>query len=610
MITLPRSQQNGTPAWIQKGSTDCAGDFWATFGIDLAENEGRVRLGKRMILNTGTADVAEITNYPCSFTLCGSSVYAFAGLSNVGYAFKNDGTMIGSFAKDVSAGAPAKIDSTKSDSVFSNNSMYVSARESAGTSTVSLYKKTGDGAWSEITTTASSAVPYPNMMCGFGGRTYVTNQQSKVFSLDSADAISYTGTYTLTINVAGDFTNVITKLLACDDRIFILTVNTTGGKGHVYEWNGRDTEYQMAHRLESSGALSGVVLDGVPYIMDTNGDFLAWNGGTFKKLTGFNRENNLPLYNPISLVNDRFIHPNGMSVVNGKIQLFIDNRNYDSGSTIEETIPSGIYEYDDRTQSLVHKFGISGEKSTATIDTITQYGNVRVAGAGALKEMGLQSTASGANGLIFAGATYYTDATTTQSGIFYDDRNDTKPKTGYFITSKLDSVGDKSAGTIKNTWQKVFVLLRKFLTANDKFVVKFRTVDASPTEATITWASTTTFTTTTDISSYWTSGTGGEVEILNGVGAGICSHITNITYNGGTYTVTVDTAHRGATGTAKARFQSWIKSDSYASQLDTYKDFSIQRKSNWIQFKIWGLWTGKNEIEKLIVLNENSTPAK
>jgi len=610
MITLPRSQQNNTPAWTQKSSTDCAGDFWATFGIDLTENEGRVRLGKRIILNTGTADVAEITSYPSSFNLCGSSVYAFAGASNVGYAFKNDGTVIGSFSKDVSSGAPAKIDSTKSDSVFSNNSMYVSAQQTGGTSTVSLYKKTGDGAWSEITTTATSLSTYTNMLCTFRGRTYMSYQQSKILSLDSTDSITYSGSYALTINIAGDFTNVITKFLPSDDRIFILTVNTMGGKGNVYEWDGQSTEFQLAHRLESSGALSGTILNGVPYIMDTNGDFLAWNGGTFKKLTGLNRENNLPLYNPISFVNNRFIHPNGMSVVNGKIQMLIDNRNYDNGSTIEETIPSGIYEYDERTQSLIHKYGISAEKSTATIDTITQYGNVRIAGAGALKEMGLQSTALGGNGLFLAGASYYTDATTTKSGIFYDDRNDTKPKAGYFISSKIDSVGDKGSGSIKNSWQKVFVLLRKFLTANDKIVVKFRTTDVAPTEATITWTATNTFTTTTDISAYWTAGTGGEVEILQGVGAGICSHITNISVSGGTFTVTVDTAHLGATGTAKARFQAWIKSDSYASQLDTYKDFSIGRKSNWVQLKIWGLWTGKNEIEKLIILNENSTPAK
>lgn len=674
------------PYWTQKNTSDTAGDLWESFGIDLSSNEGRLRAGRRIILNTGTDDVSQITSYPCAFNVCGSSAFALSGTSNVGFAFKNDGTMIGTFAKDLTVGftttafggsglndatyggaetttvahtyvvqidatgtpdtfkwkvdsgsfttgvavtgsaqtlangvtitfaattghtlnaswtattkvPPYTIDSKKSDAVFSNNALYVTCQNPASTGFVSFYKKVGNAAWTRSDTTETSDASYTNMLCTYAGRTYMTSTQSKMISWDSSDSIASSGQYTITLNVSGDFSRVIVKPLAADDRIFLLCLNTTGGKGIIGEWDGSANQLTYQHVLESSGALSGVMFEGVPYVMDVNGVLLKWNGGTFVEVARLNRKNNLPLYNPLSLVNDRFVHPNGMSVVQGRIQVMINNQNYDNAGTIEETIPSGIWEYDPNNQlrGLTHKEAVSFNKSG---DTITNYGSTRIAGAGALREMGLQSTASGANGSVFIGATYYTDATTSKSGIFYDDRNDTLQKAALITTTKIQ------ASDITDIIQMFYAKYKRFVNSADRFVFKYRTIDADPIEMTITWTSATTFTTTNSAMANYA--VGDEVEVIQGIGAGKISHINALPAPvTGTYTVTVDETYTSASGTAKVRVNKWKKIYEVADITTNFigKTLPTSNTYSWYQVRAWMLFTGKQELEIIKLQN-------
>jgi hypothetical protein len=596
MITIPSNLK-----WTQPNNSDILGDLWASFNLDTSSNEGRLRLGRRMILNTGTPDVSEITGVPINFINNTFAAFTFAGASNVGYAFKNDATMIGTFVKDVSSGAPATIDSTKSDAVLSGVNIYVSAKASAS-GTVSLYKKPPSSGWSEITTTEDNSLSsYTNMLCSYATRLYMSNQYSKIISFDSADSPSYSGTYTVSVGLgAGDPRNCITQLLPADDRIFILCFNLYGGQGHVYEWDGSATSVNYDHRLESAGALAGLMFEGTPYIVDVNGCLLVWNGGTFTEVACLNRENNIPLVysTAFSALNTRFIHPNGMTVVDGKIQLLINNLNADNGGTIEETIPSGIWEYDPKQpqKGLIHKESIAINKAA---DTISGYGQNRLPAVGALRNMNPVSTASGANGQVFVGSGYYTDATTTKYGVFYDDRNDTLQKSGYLVTTKVQAQGSDKGGALDNVWKSIRAFFRQMLTSTDKIMVKYRTVEVAPVEATITWTSTTTFTTTTNVSAY----VGYEVEVLNGVGSGHCSTITSVT-GSGTYTVTVEDTFTGASGTAKARFQYWKPVGTIQNQLYTHQSVPLGFTSSWVQFKVVMMFTGKDELEKLIVSNQ------
>jgi hypothetical protein len=171
-------------------------------------------------------------------------------------------------------------------------------------------------------------------------------------------------------------------------------------------------------------------------------------------------------------------------------------------------------------------------------------------------------------------------------------------KAGSFTTSKIFSPN------ITDIWQKISLRFRRFLNATDKIVIKARTIEDEPIEATITYLNTTSF--TVSASSFTTAPlVGDEVEIIQGVGAGRCAHITSVSGTT-TLTIVVDETITGATTqTAIARFQTWKKLGSYNSESDDFFpcpiDSSLIGSTPWIQFKVWILWTGRDELHDLII---------
>lgn len=588
MIEIPNAK---TKKWTQPNVSDILGDLWASFNLDLTENRGAIRLGKRLLINTNTSDVAEITSYPAAFKVLGTVKYAIAGASGTGYAFSNSTAYPGAstFSKITAATSPTTVDSAYSDMEVSNGNLYVSTKSN----TVHCF----DGSsWTSFTVGAADAGS-THMMTSFGGRTYMTKLKSLIQSWNSSNSVADPGNQ-YTLQLGNSDSNVITFLRSSANRIWIGTVNTLGGKGYIYEWDGSSTQATRAYRLEAAGALACVIKDDIPYVVDSNGDLLVWNAGNFQKITGLNRRRNKLLFNPLSSINDRFIHPNGMSIVEGNINILIDGRNYDNSAastSLEETIPSGIWEYTSDT-GLYHKhsFGLS-----RAAGTITDYGQARIVGAGALAELNIPSTTPTRNGTFLAGASYYTTATVSTSAIFYDDSNDTEQKAGYLVTTKLQSSG------ITDNFLKIFPKYRKFLASTDRMILKYRTSEQEPTEMTITWVAGSTQFTTTD-SNMANYAVGDEVEIVAGNGAGMCSHITAISENAGTYTVTVDLTYNSSTATAKARLQKWVEIGTISDQGSSFKQFNLPRDCSdktWIQFKVWMLFTGKDELISLNVMN-------
>ncbi len=597
MIKLPyQNPQTGIPTWTQPNVSTKTGSIYTSFNLDLIEDEGNVRVGKRLLLNINTTDDATLTSYPAGFAYFGSKFWGVAGASGTGYVFSAS-HIDSSFAHVTSGSAPATCDSTISDIIVSNSILYVS------TASATVYYTADGTTWSTLSSGTSDSA-FTHMMCSFAGRTYMTKLESQIISWDASNTVASPGDIA-TLQLGNSDSNVITFIRAASNKIWIGTVNKLGGKGYVYSWDGASLQTTSTYKLESAGALSCVIKDDVPYIIDANGKLFWWNGGTFKPLQQVFRRKSKVLYNAYSGVNNRFIHPNGMSIIRNKINILINGSNYDAAApnaTQEETIPSGIYEYDEQ-KGLSHKYSFGLTKSGGTI---SDYGQTRILGVGGLAEILTASAPITTNGSFLAGASYYTDATTTTSGIFYDDLNDTLQKGFYLVTPKIYSP------SITDTFQSIYYRFKKLTNAADKIVVKYRTVAADFVEASITWTSTTTFTTTTDVSSYWTSGTGGEVEVVQGVGAGRCSHITSIVNNAGTYTVTVDETYTGAsTQTAKARFQSWIKLGKTTDTTSFFNNlqFPLSGTATWVQIKIWGLFTGRQEIEDLTIQNNVSQSA-
>lgn len=607
MIQLPK-QPNAysLPIWNQPNNSDIDGSLYASFNLDLSENEGKVRVGKRLVINTNTTDVAEITSYPCAFKQFGRVKFTIAGASGIGYVFYELDTSgvypsKRPFQKLTGANTPTDVDSLYSDMEVSNGAVYVSGK---GTSVYKTTDSTNGTTWSAAISAGN--VNTPHMMTSFQARTYMTNSQSKIISWDSADSVSTSGAYT--VDLGNSDSNAITFIRASSNRIWIGTVNTNGGKGYVYEWDGTATQVQKSYRLESSGALACVIKDDIPYIMDVYGVLSVWNGGTFKKLTSLNRINNKLLYNPMvsgGSLNNKFIHPNGMSIIKGKICMLIDGRNIDNttvlSDTIEETIPSGVWEYDEN-KGLTHKHSIG---LSHLADTITDYGQVKTFGVGALTELNNPSTDSGRNGTFLVGASYYTTTTTTQSGIFYDDSNDTLQKAGYLITAKLPAIDERGMPSIQNMYNNLYTLYKKLLSETDKITVKYRKEEIAEVIVTASWTSTTEFATTTDLSAL----VGYEIEPILGVGSGKTSHISSVVNNSGTYIITMDETYTGVAGlTSQVRVKNWKKISSIIQNSQTSDQAGIGELVNWIQFKIAMIFTGKDEIEKLLVVNQNYNP--
>lgn len=184
---------------------------------------------------------------------------------------------------------------------------------------------------------------------------------------------------------------------------------------------------------------------------------------------------------------------------------------------------------------------------------------------------------------------------------------------GYFISPKIFS------GETTDQFNNLVLKFTAFSNELDKIVIKYRTLDdnrniipKSSTAWKITWTSSTTFTTTqTD----WSSAIAGdEIEVLDGAAGGLLAHISTITSNSGTYTVTIDETYANYVSgdVSHAVFRNWKKLTSI-SYTDTeasigYLTKQIGAKGKFIQLKIELRGIGVR-IEELLIDNVYKLPA-
>ncbi len=345
--------------------------------------------------------------------------------------------------------------------------------------------------------------------------------------------------------------------------------------GNVFQWDGISAQADNIYPIQTKAVLAiGINQDtDNPFIMDNMGVLREFNG------QGFPETGRLPYTNVLPYDTDglnaagKFIHPNGLLFTQNHTILANIN-NLDNLGGISENIPSGVWEWSKET-NFVHKYPFS-YSIVGNTSTITDWGQNKVSAVGAIANAITPLTAeSDQNGNLLIGATFYTNASTTTNGIFINDVLNTTQKKGYVVTDWWESK------EIASSWNFWWMSYRKFLNASDNLTLKYRYTEEAPTYIDITWVDTTHFTTATNPNDYWTSGTGGEVEILQGVGSGLCAHITSITGpSGGLYTVTIDETATGATTTtAKARLQKWIKA---------FPKDPVTTPANWAIFALGG----------------------
>jgi hypothetical protein len=206
-----------------------------------------------------------------------------------------------------------------------------------------------------------------------------------------------------------------------------------------------------------------------------------------------------------------------------------------------------------------------------------------------------ENAAASDNGTMLIGAQVRTDSTspTLAEVIAIDDSNDTIQKFGYFVTQWI------SSRNILDRWQYFTAYFDKLLQSTDKLWVKYRIEEVDPTEATITWVNTTSFTTPTNVSAY----EGYEVEVIEGVGSGKCSKISTVT-GSGPYTVTLAETFTGATTTvSKARFQYWKEIHGTSDQTIQFIRLPVMEATRSIQFKVCMQFQGEDQFNGFSLSN-------
>lgn len=183
---------------------------------------------------------------------------------------------------------------------------------------------------------------------------------------------------------------------------------------------------------------------------------------------------------------------------------------------------------------------------------------------------------------------------------------------GNFVTQKIYSTD------IEDVWNKAILKTRNILNTNDKVIVKYRTSEKqfypiSPftfqlTAVPVTWASTSSFTVT---STKWANvAAGEEVEILSGAGAGYTAHISTISNNGGTYTVTIDETLPliTANDVSYVVVNNWTKGATLtSSDISLHKTTPIGSKAKWIQIKCELRGEG-TQVEEIQMVNKKHLP--
>lgn len=603
MIELPGTSRT----WKQVNRSTILGNLMGTFNVDLQSNLGNLQVSNRIKLNTKTGDSnASNLGLATAFKAFDTMIFAIGGSR----MFKNT-TVSGSsdiskqFVEDTSTGAPTNLDQ------YSDMETYIGAL--CVTSPTHLYAKftnSGDGNGNYIDEYSSLTADTLHLVKYFKkfDRLYVTNGNDNIISFDTSFTAATSGDYFLDV---GNFPNhgYISAMAVSSNSIWIgmtrkdLSTNglTPSNETFIFEWDGISSTVSKPYKIPAVGINAIVIENDIPIAIDTNGILRKFDGTGFSEVGRLPLKKNQLLGTPYTNgTSGRYIHPNGMKATeDGTILALICNTNSylrDSAPTSNEFLPSGIWEWS-KDNGFTHKHALSTVSTTSP--NSTDLGQNRLSAVGALHYQRLGNDTSSQTGAILCGAQYYTNATSTNYGIFSESPFPPDAgiyaegrKMGYLVTTIIH------ATNIVDVWQKLFVTFKNFVNENDRIVPKYRTTQAKPQLITGTWATTTTFTTTDDVSGK----EGYEVEVLQGPNSGWCAHITSISLNAGTYTVTIDETIDNTATTFKARVQNWTKLKQITG--GDYGECPIAQNSTDIQLKVVLHFSEDDELQDLILINK------
>lgn len=591
MITIPSKE---TKQFAQPNTGDTGGNLWSTFNIDLTSNKGRIR-------STRTLDAVDSLNVdfttlktPSAFAFFNpGGVYssakvfiAYGGRPWYGGANPNTGwtnTTIGSNEPTATT--------TDVDMKVFNDKLYATTDDSK------LKRMATGGSWTDITTIGNGI----HILEVYADRLYWTQDNYKIYSINTSEVVASSSNI---LELTGR-TGHISWMRAGSNRMWIGWTSTDGSRGLIFEWDGETlNRASKSYKIESQGSCTCVIKNDIPYVLDLEGRLLAFNGSNFQEVARLPITNEAyPLQNTVQNSSQKLAHFNGSLLVNDQL-LFLINPVLSTSDRYLENCQPGIWEYTDGV-GLYHKMGVS--TSLVSESPVFDYGQEELIAVGALfdgtiSETGLQFSSTRQGSVLFGARSYRTTSNSPHL-IGIDNTLDDKAKSSYFITQWIES------SQVEDVFKAIVIKYNKLLNQTDKIKVKYRTSKRDGVIIDNTWTSTTTFTTTASAMGDYE--VGDEVEASLGAGSGKCVNISAISFNAGTYTVTVDEAVVGATGNAYVKLQHWKK----LAEIQNTKQFANlplaqYNKDTKIQFKVIMEFTGKNELEEIIVVNGTEQNAK
>lgn len=587
----------------QENDSSVLGSIVESFNLDLRSDKGKIKVTKAKKVG----DFEGVTGFTSAIVHIGQNngIPFFFGLRPAADAiYEGDGSTFYSstFTRDTSS---AVLDPGYSDVTTNNGYVYASFNDSVWYSSTTAF-----GIWTEIASPALDDSS-PHLLCGLGNKTYVTNLDYKVGSINSSNVLSLTGTSTLDLGMP-EYT--ITVFMAGLDRIWIgLSCMQQGNLGttYIYEWDGEsENTPSQKYEIDASGLICGVIKDGIPYVLDTNGRLLAYAGSRFVEVGRLPyKSGELMMGFKTNQFDGRAIHPRAITVDGDEILINVSNLLQGSTQTdkLFADFPSGVWAWNP-DNGFYHKYsGANHSKSETGSTNLASYGEQVVAQAGHIyvHDPIVSFSTTGEGGRVLFTQRYFTGSdndtqtsdtdVTYKTAIFGTDVNDASQKWGYFVTSELQTP------SVTEAWKKIYVTYKDLLNSTDKIIVKYRTKKQDKTLADVAWVNTQTIQTSTDVSAYRE---GDEIQFIQGKGSGMSRHIKSIVAGGSSYTITLDDTFGDGSGTALAYFENWQKLGEI-TPLDEqqWKGFTLPESnvSPMVQFKVAMQFTGDDELYGLEV---------
>lgn len=580
----------GDIGWFQDNRGTSLGTVAHTFNIDFGANRGVVRTtrAKRIAYTSSPAnfgEVAAMEKFDGAVYLAvesGSNSDIWAGGNSPFDGFTNDTSSI-------------EINPLNTDLKAWNSGLYAATGNE-------LHYTTDGSAWSEIGTNVLSASG-GHLLEALNNVLYVSDERYKVKSVTTSNTFQGTGSQTLNLNLPG---YSIHALMAGIDQIWVALSNTDGSSPSlVFEWDGQTENTPTArYEINASGIMGGVVKDGVPYIVDSLGRILRFNGGVFEEVARFPLRGRTFQGFSSTGNNDRAIHPRGFAVDGDEILICVANRTDEITSDDFNDFPSGVWAYSEQN-GLHHKLSPSYQAVADTGTTgITDYGQHHAYSGGPMlvvesQALGGDPTPNNGGRILFS-MEYFTSGADTSSdtewGVFADDTNDNTQKAGTITFPRIMS------SNFRDKWEKIYAAVSDLVTTGDLVEVKYRTKDVAPVYADITWTGSERFSTNTDLSSFTQ---GDEVTIVQGKGAGAVIHAAELTTGSGSEVI-LDRAPQGIVvgETAVVKLENYKKVGKITDFAS--EGFGVGKQDHWLQPKIYMQWTGPRELYGIIIKNSSS----